>query len=497
MALRLSVFLLFFLISVFSVAQKKPLDHSVYDGWQSIGERAISNDGKFVVYAVNPQEGDGTLYIQSTDNSFKKEIPRGYNATISEDNRFVVFRIKAFYKDVRDARIKKKRPDEMPKDSLGIFAFGKDSVIKIARVKGYKMPEKGSGWVAYHLEKALPEAPKPKAAPDSLTQVNNLIRMVDSLQRIADSLRNKLNEVKTNGIGVLASQKKDEKKTAKPEDPVEEGTELVLRNLNTGEEKRFKLVTDYLFTETGNAFVIETSKKNGDAGSKASIVWMNPANGESKTVLKGFNDAKSFAFDESGSQLAFVAERDSAIKSLRKYYKLWYYAPGMDSARLRVDRNTAGVTKGMTVNDFANIQFSKDGNKLFFQLAPIRPIKDTTLVDFETARMDIWHYNDDYIQPQQLRQVEQELRRGYAAVLLKGGADVVQLGGEDAENIALVDEGNADYVLGSSSKEIVLPHNGKDSACNRLISFLQKMEVASQLLKTCVASSRLHPAENM
>src|SRR6185295_18799274 len=128
-------------------------------------------------------------------------------------------------------------------------------------VKGYKMPEKGSGWVAYHLEKALPEAGKPKAAPDSLTQVNNLARMVDSLQRIADSLRNKLNEVKTNGIGVLASQKKDEKKSTKPEDPVEEGTELVLRNLNTGEEKRFKLVTEYLFSETGNAFLVETSKK--------------------------------------------------------------------------------------------------------------------------------------------------------------------------------------------------------------------------------------------
>jgi hypothetical protein len=42
-------------------AQKKPLDHSVYDGWKSAGERSISNDGKYVVYAVNPQEGDGVL----------------------------------------------------------------------------------------------------------------------------------------------------------------------------------------------------------------------------------------------------------------------------------------------------------------------------------------------------------------------------------------------------------------------------------------------------
>ena len=479
-----SFFFCLFLVSI-SSAQKKALDHSVYDGWQSIGERAISNDGKFVVYAVNPQEGDGTLFIQATDNSFKKEIPRGYNATISNDNKYVVFRIKPFFKDVRDARIKKKKPEDMPKDSLGIFTIGKDDVVKIPRVKGYKMPEKGTGWVAYHLEKALPEPPKQKAAPDSLTQVNNLIKMVDSLQRIADSLRNKLNEVKTNGIAVLASQKKEEKKTSKPEDPVEEGTELVLRNLITGEEKRFKLVSEYLFSETGNAFVIETSRKNGDAASKASIVWMNMLSGKVDTVLKQFNEAKSFAFDEAGSQLAFVAERDSSVKSLRKYYKLWYYTPGMDSAKMRVDRSTTGVAKGMTVNDFANIQFSRDGNKLYFQLAPIRPVKDTNLVDFETARMDIWHYNDDYIQPQQLRQAEQELRRGYTAVVVKGSDNVLQLGGEGAENIALVDEGNAEYVLATSNRG------------NRIAAQWQGFNLQSAYIISTKDGSRKPVAKNM
>src|SRR4029079_9140728 len=270
--------------------------------------------------------------------------------------------------------------------------------------------------------------------------------------RITDSLRNKLNDVETNGIGVLASQKKDDKKPNRPEDPVEEGTELVLRNMNTGEEKRFKLVTDYLFSENGNVLVIETSKKNGDAASKAAVSWINLGNGKMETVLKGFNDAKSFAFDETGSQLAFVAERDSALKALRKYYKLWYYTPGMDSAIVRADRNTAGVTKGLTVNDFANIQFSKDGNKLFFQLAQIRPVKDTTLVDFETARMDIWHYNDDYIQPQQLVQLTNELQRSYKAVLNGNEDKVIQLGGEDAENILLPDDNNGEYVLATSTK---------------------------------------------
>lgn len=446
-------FLLFLLaLPIAALAQKKPLDHSVYDGWQSIGERAVSNDGKYVVYAVNPQEGDGTLYIQATDNSYKREIPRGYNATISNDNKYVVCRVRPLFKDTREARIKKKRPDEMPKDSLVIVDLSSNKVTYIARVKGYKMPEKGTGWVAYHLDKPLPEPPKPRQQPDSATQLNNLARMVDSLQRVADSLRGKMNEAKTKGIAVLQTNNRPERRNARPtEENIEEGTELVLRNLLTGEERKFKLVSDYAFSEKGNAFLIETTRKNGDSLSTALLLWMDPSTAKTDTVMKRFNDAKSFTFDREGTQLAYVAERDSSTKALRKFYKLWYYTPGMDSATLRVDRNTAGLAKGFTVNDFANILFSRDGNKMFFSVAPIRPIKDTTLVDFETARLDIWHYNDDYLQPQQLRQAEQELRRGYMAVMMKGDNKIVQLANDTAENVVLVNEGNADYVLATST----------------------------------------------
>ena len=149
------LFFLFFLfiVSAATAQNKKPLDHTVYDNWKSIGERMISNDGKFVVYAVNPQEGDGELVIQNPVTKYKKTIPRGYSAVITEDSKFLVFKIKPFFQDTRQAKIKKKLPDDMPKDSLGIIELGQDSVLKIAKVKTYKTPEKGSGWLAYLLEK--------------------------------------------------------------------------------------------------------------------------------------------------------------------------------------------------------------------------------------------------------------------------------------------------------------------------------------------------------
>jgi dipeptidyl aminopeptidase/acylaminoacyl peptidase len=452
--MRNFVFCLLLSVPLLSTAQsKKPLDHSVYDRWQSVQGAQISDDGKWVVYMINPQEGDGDLIIQSTDGNYKKAVPRGYSSVITNDSRFVIFKVRPLFKDTRDARIKKKRPDELPKDSLAIVELGKDSVWKVARVKTFKTPEKGNGWVAYHMDKALPEPPKPAAKPDSLTQINKMVSMADSLMRVADSLRNKANEAKTKGLTVLQPVKGGARPSPRPAvDPVEEGTELIVRNTQTGEEKKFKLVNEYYFSENGNTLILETSKKNGDTLSKAAVLWMNTATGKVDTVLQGFNDAKNYAIDVSGTQLAFVAERDSVSKALRKFYKLWYFKPGMDSARLRVDRSTASVKTGMTVSpDYTN-KFSKKGDRLFFGLAPIRQPKDTNLVDFETARLDIWHYNDPELQPQQLLQVSNEMRRSYLTVLHGDASAVTPLATETLERVVTTDEDDADVAIGYDGK---------------------------------------------
>jgi hypothetical protein len=89
-----------------------------------------------------------------------------------------VFKIKPAYKSTREARIKKKRPDEFPKDSVGILELGKEEVVKVAKVRSYKTPKEGAGWVAYLKERET--TPARAAAPTQKT--------VDSLKRTIDSL---------------------------------------------------------------------------------------------------------------------------------------------------------------------------------------------------------------------------------------------------------------------------------------------------------------------
>ncbi len=212
------------------------------------------------------------------------------------------------------------------------------------------------------------------------------------------------------------------------------------------------MVSDYYFSKKGNALLIETTKKNGDTLTKAYVLWMNTATGKIDTVLRGFNDAKNYAMDEEGNQLAFVAERDSASKALKKFYKLWYYKTGMPEAILKAERTTSGIKQGLTISPDYQNKFSKNGERLFFGLAPVRKPKDTTLVEFETARLDIWHYNEDYLQTQQLYQLNNELRRSYLGVINNNSTAVTPLGDENLERIETTDDDNSNYAIGETNK---------------------------------------------
>ncbi len=461
----------FFLFSVYSAfAQtKKPLDHSVYDNWKSIGERMISNDGAYVVYTVNPQEGDGELIIQNlpagqagSPTKYKKIVPRGYNAVITEDSKYLVFKIKPFFQDTRLAKIKKKKTDDMPKDSIAIIELGKDSIIKKPRIKNFKTPEKGFGFVAWQIEKPLPDTTKKKATADSVKIKNDLlVKLADSvIRKSVDSIKGNISkEELTEIINKAASQIIKEGKDIADADGddaagagASEGTDLVLKNLTDNRETVFTLVSEYYFDKKGTRLLIETTKGSKDSNSKALVLMYNLLSQKTDTVLKAFNDCKNYSFDETGNQLAFVAERDSSEKALLKFYKLWYYTPGTDSARLLVDKQTVGMQLGNTVSENGTVFFSRDGKKLFFGTAAIRPPKDTTLVEFEVAKLDVWNYKDDYLQPQQLKQLDAELKRSYTAVYHLAQNKLVQLGAEDAETIAVADEGNTDWVLAETNK---------------------------------------------
>jgi dipeptidyl aminopeptidase/acylaminoacyl peptidase len=457
--------LFFFLFFFFHLlAQKKPLDHSVYDGWQSIGERMISNNGKWVVYAINPQEGDNQLVIQSAaaDVSYKKTIARGYNAVITEDSRFVIFKIKPFYKDTREARIKKKKPDDFPKDSIAIIELGKDSVWKKSRVKSYSSPEKSFGWVAYQLEKPLSDT-----STNTKKQEQNYSKTIDSLKKVIDSLQ----LVNTGFQSKKKKKNKDEEELENTEfspgsyrerntgdfaddEPAtgsqEAGTDLVLKKLPGGDEKVFKNILYYNFNKTGRKLLMQVSRNPKDSFSRNYVLLYDIQKRITDTLSRGGNEFKNFAMTDDGMQVAYIAERDSSNKALQRFYRLWYFKEGTDSAILLCDKNQEGMKLGMTVSENGNLSFSKSGKRLFFGTAAIQPPKDTTLADIDKVSVDIWNYKDDWLQTVQLNRVQTELKRTYLAVYDLTNHSVKQLGSEEIPTVYETNQGDGDAFAGVS-----------------------------------------------
>ena len=167
-------------------AQKRPLTHKDYDSWRSIQASQISRDGKFVAYAYVPQDGDGEIVVRTVGSNLEWHAPRGYRppvpppddpgANIAEivagqarllrpvftaDNKFVVFGTEPTKAELNKAKRDKKRPEEMPKNGMGIMDVTTGAVVKIERVKSFQVPEDGAGYIAYLMEAPAPERPAP------------------------------------------------------------------------------------------------------------------------------------------------------------------------------------------------------------------------------------------------------------------------------------------------------------------------------------------------
>ena len=125
-------------VTVSAAAQKKPLDHDVYDGWQAVSGVTLSHSGKVIAYAVNPQEGDGTLYIRVSGKKSARtiEIPRGYKVQLLDNAAWAVCLVKPEFQKTRRAKIKKLTAG---KKSIKVKWMKRKKKMSSARITGYQV----------------------------------------------------------------------------------------------------------------------------------------------------------------------------------------------------------------------------------------------------------------------------------------------------------------------------------------------------------------------
>lgn len=422
---------------------KRPLAYTDVDYWRSIGGTRLSNDGQWLAYSITSQAEDGELVVRHTKSGQEFRHPRGTGASFTTDGRFVIFTIAQTKADEEKEREEKRKRanrergaepaagepaqppaepvaqgrggrggnarDRIPRTGLGIMTLPAGQVTTVEKVGSFRLPEESSAWLAYYKgtggaaeEGGRGGRGRNAGAPPAAGQAGR--------DRNADGEKQK--------------------------DP---GSDLILRNLASGEEVTIPEVVEYDWNKSGTWLAYTTSSPDAD---RDGAFARHVGDGEVKTLHSGRGHYKSLTFDEAGTQLAFLSDQAQYEKPVAPY-RLYYWKTSADTPAVElVSASTPGMPDGMVVADAAP-RFSREGARLYLGTAPPPPAPpDPDSPAPQPIAVDLWSTNDPLLQPMQRVRAPQEQERNFRAVVHLADRRFVQLATMELPNVNTAEDPN-------------------------------------------------------
>ncbi|MCO6476432.1 MAG: S9 family peptidase [Phaeodactylibacter sp.] len=375
--------------------EKKALTQEDIAVWKQVENPALSPNGAWAGYVLEPNEGDPTLMLYDTRQKKETSFERGDTPRFSADNRFLAFLIHPHEDSLRAMRRRKVEGDDLPKDTLALYTLADGQLRKIPRVRSFTLPEKWSGWLAYHLEPMKPDT----TLPDSI------------------------------------KVKKESE---------ENGSLLVLHNLATGKEDSILYTHSYIAAEEGPRFLIYST--GNDSTFEAGAYYFDGPTGNLSPLLTGRGAYTGLALDEEGRQAAFLAYRDTLEPRVAPY-TLFHWQVGLDAPKRVADSTAAFLPEGWMISEHGKVEFSENGGKLYFGIAPPPVLQDTTLLEEEIVNVEVWAHTDARLYTHEEDELETEKKRSYTCVYEVSTGKITPLGSRELPEVETGNEGNADIAL--------------------------------------------------
>jgi dipeptidyl aminopeptidase/acylaminoacyl peptidase len=447
---RISLLVVFALAGIAQTA-KRPLNHRDYDPWRAISGQTLSHDGKFLAYSLFPEDGDGEVVVR--DLASGKELresagslppapdtqnfeapaegpvgaARGVRLAFTADGKFLISTAFAKKADTDQAKKDKKRPDEMPKANLLIFDLSTMSSSRVADVASFQVPENGPSLLAYL------KGPKAGAAPAATENDDS-----DYQGRGGRG---------GGGRGATGRGNKF-------------GSDMVVMDLRVKKERTFEDVSDYSMTKDGKTLAYTVASKKEESNGAYAVV--PGTDGAPVALLSGKGRYSKLTWDFAQKQMAFLSDKDEAAAKPPKY-KIYLWDRQSAAATELVSEKTAGFRSGYAIFERGQVNFSRDGSRLFLSAAPLGtvvaaesdappPSTATPGPNEEKVVADLWRWNDDYIQPMQKVRAAQERARSYRAVFHLADKKFMQLA--DPTMIGLTPNDDGRYALGMDDRAL-------------------------------------------
>jgi len=374
------------------LSQKLPtLTTDDYEKWERLGQTVISPDGNWVAYSVAKIEGNDTLFYENvlTDSTYKSAFSSG--AQFSNDGNWLAYRV-GFSKKKMDQMRESKKP-VVYKMELVNLKTGKKTLIKDA--SGFSFTE-NSKFIA--IRKNKPQGSKMK------------------------------------------------------------GSIIVLRNLETGSDYLLSNLKSYAFNKKGD-FLAYITESDGNTGNGVNLFDLN--NYMIKILESDTVSFSQLVWEKEGTALAFLKsfkdddyeEDNNIIYTYRNLYKKTdkqIYDPSKDDT----------FTKGKYINSSYRLSWAEDLSSVFFGLKdwtkkdkPEKKKKEekgkdegdkksndkppAAKKDEKLPGVDVWHWNDDRIQPLQKKRYNSDKNFSYISTWNLDENKFVQIASEEMKYAGL------------------------------------------------------------
>ncbi len=446
---------------------KRALTHADYAAWRAIQSPTLSADGSVVAYSVTPQEGDGEFVLRqvASGKEFRHSIgsrlvvtppakaaPGPSPPRFSPDGKSVLFPISPSQAD----RTKSK---EATRSDLGIMDVTTGQVVRLERVQRFMVPKDGGIAVVAYLRGVAPAPVDP-----------------------------------TKGIRPKGPSAKA---------PTVPPSELVLRNLTDGKERTFAHVTEFSLTRDGRWLVWSASDKKEEDNGVFAVPTTTGAN--VVTVQRGPGKFSRLTWDEKQTQMVYfrTPPPPTAPGVVTPPPRIAHWRPSAAPASALSIPVPAALLAGLTlvaaqattpgaidltptrvdlgpgsvIREQGGLSFSSDGTRVYFGVAVPPPAPRPLAPGEEKANVELWHYQDDFIQSMQKSQYARTQARTFRAVFHLGDRSCRQLA--DVALADVVPASAGDWALGLD-----------DRAYRRLVGSELSSPMADVYLVDCRSGSR-------
>lgn len=380
-------------------AQKKMLDRSVFDGWRQVSAPQISDNGRWVVYALNPARGDGQTVVYDASARTADTLHRATGAALfgPADAPWLAAKVVPTRAQQRQEMVKKTKADQKRPDTLILAPLADlGGRIIVPRLKSFQAADKEGSCVVAYLYEVFPA----KETMDTSEAV---------------------------------------KKAPKPK----RFNRLVMRDAAAwGDSTVVDSVESFRLSRNGR-LLLYTLK-----GDSLRSVWACAGGKRTELYRAKVGETGSLAVDEAGRQGAYLVTPDTTATGAR--YELYYFnAKDLEPRRVAAE----GAKNGFVVSGFGRPKFSREGGRLEFGMnVPPRVVPKDTLPEDEKSSYDLWSYTDTLLMTQQLATIKRLKDLSYTAAYDTGTGSWALLEDKNLASVVFAENEDAPYALGMDTR---------------------------------------------